>query len=338
MGISRRGFVVRLARFGAASIAVPALAGCAAPPIARETPRLRRIGYLSGNARASVELLSAPFRQQLRELGYVEGRDIALDFRVADNAVDRLPALAAELVSIPVDVLVAEAAPAQLAARDATRTIPIVLVLATDPVGQGLIATLARPSGNITGVTTSSEAVSGKRIELLKEMVPGLRRVGVIWNANNAAMLRLVQETERAGRALGLETVVFGIREPDELDAAVATIAAQHLDGFVMLPGLSIIRDFHQVPELAAKHRLPQAYSDIEIAKAGGLMHLGANFAAMHRRAAGLVDKILKGARPADLPVEQPTEFDLVVNLAMAERLGLSVPDSILRRATELVR
>ena len=169
-------------------------------------------------------------------------------------------------------------------------------------------------------------------------MVPGLRRVGVIWNANNAAMLRLVQETERAGRALGLETVVFGIREPDEVDAAVATIAAQHLDGFVMLPGLSIIRDFHQVPELAAKHRLPQAYSDIEIAKAGGLMHLGANFAAMHRRAAGLVDKILKGARPADLPVEQPTEFDLVVNLAMAERLGLPVPDSILRQATELVR
>ena len=338
MGISRRGFVVRLARFGAASIGAPVLMGCAAPPIARETPRLRRIGYLSGNARASVELLSEPFRQQLRELGYVEGRDLALDFRVADNAVDRLPALAAELVSIPVDVLVAEAAPAQLAARDATRTIPIVLVLATDPVGQGLIATLARPSGNITGVTTSSEAVSGKRIELLKEMVPGLRRVGVIWNANNAAMLRLVQATEQAGQALGLETVVFGVRDPDELDAAVATIAAGRLDGFVMLPGLSIIRDFRQVPDLAARHRLPQAYSDIEIAKAGGLVYIGASFPAMHRKAARLVDRILKGARPADLPVEQPTEFDLVVNLAMAERLGLSVPDSILRRATELVR
>jgi len=338
MGISRRGFVVRLARFGAASIGAPVLMGCAAPPIARETPRLRRIGYLSGNARASVELLSEPFRQQLRELGYVEGRDLALDFRVADNAVDRLPALAAELVSIPVDVLVAEAAPAQLAARDATRTIPIVLVLATDPVGQGLIATLARPSGNITGVTTSSEAVSGKRIELLKEMVPGLRRVGVIWNANNAAMLRLVQATEQAGQALGLETVVFGVRDPDELDAAVATIAAGRLDGFVMLPGLSIIRDFRQVPDLAARHRLPQAYSDIEIAKAGGLVYISASFPAMHRKAARLVDRILKGARPADLPVEQPTEFDLVVNLAMAERLGLSVPDSILRRATELVR
>src|SRR3989442_6661731 len=198
MGISRRGFVVRLARFGAASIGAPVLMGCAAPPIARETPRLRRIGYLSGNARASVELLSEPFRQQLRELGYVEGRDIALDFRIADNAVDRLPGLAAELVAIPVAVLVAEAAPAQLAARDATSTIPTVLVLATDPVGQGLVATLGRPGGNITGVTTSSEAVSGKRIELLKEMVPGLRHVGVIWNANKAPMLPLGQETAPA--------------------------------------------------------------------------------------------------------------------------------------------
>jgi len=334
-GLSRRAFVQRMAGFGAATL----LTTCGGPLVTpTPPPKLRRIGYLSGNASASALNYAGPFRQQLRELGYLEGRDIVIEFRIAENVADRLPGMAAELVALPVDILIAEAQAAQLAARDATKSIPIVLTLGSDPVAAGLVTSLARPGGNITGVITASLQTSGKRVELLKETAPGLARIGIISNANIAAMRSVVQATEDAARTLRIETHAFNVHNAGELDAAVETMAREHLDGLVMLTGLSIIRDQRQVPDLAAKYRLPQMFADIEIVRAGGLMQFGANFAAIYRKAAFLVDKILKGANPGELPIEQPAEFDFIVNLAAAQRIGLTVPNSVLRQATEVIR
>ena len=333
--LSRRAFVLRMAGLGGASL----LASCGGQLVVPSpTPRLRRIGYLSGNATASAMNYAGPFRDQLRALGYVEGRDIEIVFKIAESVAARLPAMAAELVALPVDVLIAEASQAQNAARDATKAIPIVLTLANDPVASGYVASLSHPGGNITGVETLSAALTGKRVEALKETVAGLARIGIIWNANIPSMrTAVVKATEDAARTLHVETQVFDVHNPGELDAAVESMARQHLDGLVMLTGLSIIRDARQVPDLAAKYRLPQIFSDVEIVRAGGLMHFGANYATIYQRAAVLVDKILKGANPGDLPIEQPMQFDFIVNLTMAQRLGLEIPNNILRQATEVI-
>lgn len=336
-GLSRRVFVRRMAGLGAATV----LASCVdqlATPSPTPTPKLRRIGYLTGNASESAMNYAGPFREQLRELGYVEGRDIEIVFRIAENDAGRVPGLATELVALPVDILIAEAGAAQNAAKAATTTIPIVFTLASDPVASGLVTSLARPGGNITGVITASLQTAAKRVELLKEAVPNLARIGIISNANIAGMTTVVQATEDAARILRIETRAFAVRNLGELDTAVETMAREHFDGLVMLTGLSIVRDDHRhVPDIAAKYRLPQMFADIEIVRAGGLMQFGANFAGMYRRAAFLVDKILKGANPGQLPVEQPTEFDFIVNLTMAQRLGLTIPSSVLRQATEVI-
>jgi len=328
---SRRMFIAQAAAFGAITV----LEGCAS---GGTESRIRTIGYLSGNARASVEALSAPFRQQLAALGYIEGGNIVIEFRIAENVVDRLPAMAAELVALPADVILAEAIPAQLAAKQATATIPIVFVLSTDPVGQGLVASLARPGRNITGVSTASEAITAKQLEILKETIPAMARVVVLWNANNVAMAALLRVIEATAQTLGVAVETIGVHGPDELDAALERIRAGRFDALLMLPALSVVRAPDHVPEFANKIGLPQMFSDMQFARAGGLMHFGVNFAALHRRAADYVDKILKGASPADLPVEQPTQFDLIVNVSTARRLGLMIPNSVLRRATELLQ
>lgn len=332
--LSRRAFVQGIGGLGAATI----LASCSGQ-IAKPSPspRVRRIGYLSGNARASVENLSGSFLQELRDLGYVNGRDVLIEFRIAGNANEQLPTMAAELVAMPVDVLVAEAGPAQLAAKSATRTIPIVFILGQDPVASGLVASLARPDGNITGVATLSLALSGKKMELLKETVPSLSRVAVIYNANNSTITQ-AYAMQDAARILGLQTELFGVRTAGDLDLALESIATRRFDGVAMTPCLSVVRDYRQVPDLAARFHLPQIVSDIEIVRAGGLMHLGANYASLYRKMAHVVDRILKGANPADLPVEQPTEFDLVINLSMADRLGLTIPPNVMHQATEFVQ
>jgi putative ABC transport system substrate-binding protein len=334
-GLSRRAFVTRLAGLGAATF----LGSCSEQAVAPSPkPRLRRIGYLSGNVRASVEAFSKPFRQKLSELGYVEGRDIEIDFRIADNAMDRLPAMTAELIALPVDVIVAEADPALRLAKQSTTTIPIVFTLASDPVGQGFIVSPARPGGNITGVTTGNLQGAAKRVEVLKETLPGLRRLAILWNANQSGMTAQVSATEQAARVLGIETQALGVRNPAETDAALDAIARQRFDGLLMLPTLSVVRDFKHVPERAATMRLPAIYSEVQIVRAGGLMHRSPDYADGHRRAAVLVDKILKGAHAADLPVEEPTQFLLAVNLSAAQRIGLNIPDSVRRQATEVVR
>jgi putative ABC transport system substrate-binding protein len=336
-GLSRRVFVQRLAGLGAATV----LATCAGQPVTPSpspTPKLRRIGYLSGNASAPALNYAAVFRDELRQLGYVEGRDIEIVPRIAENDAKRLPAMAAELVALPVDVLIAEARDAQLAARDATKSIPIVIILTSNPVGAGLVTSLSHPGGNITGVITGTQQSAPKMVELLKETVLGLARIGIVWNANIPNMrTEAVKATEDAARTLRVETRVFGVHDPGELDAAVETMAQEHLDGLVMLTGLSIIRDHGQVPDIAAKYRLPQIFADIEIVRAGGLMHFGANFKKMIGKAAVLVDKILRGEDPGELPIEQPTDFDFIVNRTMERRLGLTIPASVIRRATEVI-
>jgi len=287
----------------------------------------------------SVDKGSVPFRERLRELGHVEEGDISIVFKIADNVnvTERLAGYAAELVGMPVDVLVAVATNAQLAAKKATSTIPIVLVLSADPVGQGLVASFARPGGNITGVVTGSLFVTGKQVELLKETVPSLARLAVIGNATNGTMTLLLPGVEEAAHVMGVAVDAFPVPSRAELDGVLDRIAAQRFDALLVLPALSLVRTNDQIPAFANKAGLPQIYADIEFARAGGLMHYGANFAAQHRTAADYVDKILKGARPADLPIEQPTQFDLVVNLAAAQELRLTIPDSVMRRATEFV-
>jgi putative ABC transport system substrate-binding protein len=335
-GLTRRVFVQRMVGLGAATLLVT----CAEQPVtSSSTRKLRRIGYLSGNATASAMNYAGPFRDQLRLLGYVEGRDIEpIEFRIAEGVAERLPVMAAELVALPVDVLIAEAQSAHIAARNATKSIPIVITLSADPIAAGLVDNLARPGGNITGVTTASLQLTGKRVELLKETVPGLSRIGIIWNANISNLRAVVKATQEGARTLGVETEVFDVHDPVELDAAVETMARQKVDGLVMLTGLSIIRDRAQVPDIAAKYRLPQMFSDIEIVRAGGLMHFGANYATIYREAAILVDKILRGANPGELPIAQPTQVDFIVNLEAARRIGLKVPDSVVRMATEVIR
>jgi putative ABC transport system substrate-binding protein len=333
--MKRRAFIRASAGLMTAGAGAAVISACAGPALTAKAPR--KIGYLSGNARSSVDVTSAPFKERLRELGYVDGRDISIEFRVADNANDRLPAFAEELVKMPVDVILAEAGPAQLAAKKATDTIPIVLVFSTDPIGQGLVASLARPGGNVTGVVTASYAIAGKQVEVLKETVPGLARLAVIGNATNLTMANLLPAVEEAARGMGVTIEAFAVRGPDELDVALTRIAGQRFDAVLMLPALSVVRANDQVPTFASRVGLPAMYSDMQFARAGGLMHMGVNFASLHRRAAEYVDKILRGARPMDLPIEQPTEFDLIVNLAAAQKLGLVIPDGVRRRATEIL-
>ena len=335
-GLSRRAFVHRMAGLGAAIV----FASCidqVATPSPTQTPKLRRIGYLSFLARTAAHNYAGPFREQLSKLGYVEGRDIEIVWAIAESDAARLPGLAAELVALPVDVIIAEAQPAQLAARDATKTIPIVLTLSTDPVAAGLVASLSHPGGNITGLKTQSAVLTGKRVEFLKESVPGLARIGIIWNAKLTNMRDLVKATEDAARTLDVATQVFDVHDPVELDKAVETMARDHLDGFVMLTGLSITRDNAQVPDMAAKYGLPQMFSDIEIVRAGGLMHFGANYAKLYQKAALYVDKLLRGAKASDLPIEPMADFDFIVNQTMARRLRLNIPTAILNQATEVI-
>jgi putative ABC transport system substrate-binding protein len=320
-----------------AGISAAAVVGCS-PSSAR---KLRRIGWLSGNANTpSVKNLSQPFFQELSDLGYVEGRDFEPVLRIADTDITQLPDMAAELVAMPVDILIAEAQAAQTAAKGATKTIPIVFVLASDPVGQGLVATLSHPGGNITGVTSGTLLASGKNVERLKQAWPSLSSIAVLWNANSPSMRStLVLATENAARTLHMQPRPFGVRTEAELIAALDIVAREGLESLVLLPALSVIREkFGLVPDLAARIKIPQAYADAEIVRNGaGLMSFNSNRAAQSRRAAALVDKIFNGTRPQDIPVEEPTQYDFILNRIAAQRIDLTFPASILGLADEVI-
>lgn len=332
----RRAFV----RQAAGMTALAVLGGCSElVGTAPQPPKIRRIGYLSGNSTVTSSRGIDVVRQTLSELGYVEGRDFVIEIRISDGLIDPLPAMAAELVAQPVDVLVAEAAPAALAAQQATATIPVVFLLVPDPVELGLVTSLARPGGNVTGVPSNSTALSGKKLELLKDAIPHVARVAGLWRSNNPGQVLALEETRAAARALGLEIEAFGVPlgSPGELDKQLEIIAKGHFDALLVMPQFTVAIN-GKIVDFAGRIGLPQMYSNLEFVRAGGLMALAPDYFVLSQRTAGLVDRILKGARPADLPVEQPTQFEFVVNLAMARRIGVTIPDSVLRQATEVIR
>ena len=305
------------------------------PSHAQAGAKMPRIGILTPNfdPRSPFEA----FRQGLRDLGYVEGQSIALEYRFAEGKAERLPALAAELVRLKVDVIVADAGAAARAAQHATETIPIVCTAFFDPVGQGFIASLARPGGNITGLSFNDAALMGKRLELLKEVVPGVTRVGYLWHTAPITA-RSLQETERAARALGLQLHPVEVREPYPFDQAFATMAEAHADALLMQPSGLFFTRRTEIVDLAVQTRLPGIFDVREFAEAGGLMAYGNSLPAVFYRVATYVDKILKGAKPAELPVEQAMKFELVINLKTAKALGLTIPPTLLFQADEVIQ
>ena len=308
------------------------------PAEAQATGKVARIGVLSQGSPTSGEHIREAFRQGLRDLGYVEGQNIVIEYRYAEGKAERLPDLAAELLRLKVDVIVSGGTLAPLAAKHATRTVPIVLAAAGDPVGTGLVASLAKPGGNVTGLSNLSADLTAKRLQLLKEVVPGITRVAILWNAANPIAALIMRETEAAARTLGLQVQSLEVRGPDDFESALpAAISGDAGALFVVDDPLVFIARL-RIADFAARNRLPMTAIYREFAQAGGLMTFGANLADLYRRAAIYVDKILKGAKPAELPVEQPTKFALIINLKTAKALGLTVPQSVLVRADEIIQ
>jgi putative ABC transport system substrate-binding protein len=303
---------------------------------AGEVPRVGYInpGYSSDPIR--VRRLAA-FREGLRELGYVEGRNIALELRWAEGRYDRYPTLAADLVRLKVHVIVVIGGAATRAAKQVTGAIPIVMSLVTDPVESGLVGSLARPGGNVTGTSIMAPDVAGKQFELLKQVLPGMSRVALLWNPANPGGAIQLREAEAAARAAGVRLQALEARDSQEIDSAFAAMRRERADALVVLADAILYNQRKQIAELAAKSRLPSASALREYVEAGGLIAYSADFVAMVRRSATFVDKILNGAKPADLPVEQPTKFDLIVNLKTAKAFGLTIPSALLLRADQVI-
>src|SRR6266571_8642500 len=303
---------------------------------AGKVPRIGFLGVTSPSARPSH--LDA-FRQRLRELGWVEGQHIVIDYRCAESRVDRLPDLAAELVRLKVDLIVASAGTqAATAAKNATETIPIVMIYVRDPVGTGLIASLARPGGNVTGVSGSAGLeLFAKQLELLKETVPKIRRVAILSNPDNAYHQLAIREVNVAARSLGVQLQLLEARGPNEFDGAFAAMAPERVGALLVLSDAIFGSHRTRLADLAARSRLPAAFGVRDDVEAGGLMSYGPSILDSYRQAATYVDKILRGAKPADLPVEQPMKFELVLNLKTARTLGIEIPQSVLLRADHVI-
>jgi putative ABC transport system substrate-binding protein len=306
---------------------------------AQQATKVHRIGRLSSGSPTEPNPALEAFRQGLRELGYSEGQNIVIECRYAEGRDDRLADLAAELVRLKMDVIVAGGSPAIRAAQHATHTIPIVMAAPPDAVAEGFVASLARPGGNITGLSWLGAELPGKRLELLKETVPQLSRLAVLANPANPAHEPLMHNVTGAARALGLQLQVIELRRPEELDTAFAAMAREGADALLVLEEPLLLTGLgRQIADLAATHRLPAMYNWKMSVDAGGLMSYGPSLPDIHRHAAVYVDKMLKGAKPADLPVEQPTKFELVINLKAAKALGLTIPPSILFQADEVIQ
>jgi putative tryptophan/tyrosine transport system substrate-binding protein len=317
------------------------IAGLVAAPLRAEAQpaKVFRIGILGTYPPTAPEFahLWEAFAQGLRERGYEEGQNLAIERRFVEGKVERLPELAAELVRLNVSVIVAGGQPPPVAAKRATATIPIVMTNFSDPVGLGLVTSLSRPGGNITGLALLTVELVGKQLQLLKEAVPKVSRVAFLTNPSNPGAALQLRDAETAARSLGLQLQVLEAQRPDELAAAFAAMDRERA-GAVLLPGDSLFFYYRaQIADLAIKSRMPALFAPKEFAEAGGLMAYGANIADLYRRAATYVDRILKGANPADLPVEQPTKYDLVINLKTATALGLTIPRSLLQRADQVI-
>jgi putative ABC transport system substrate-binding protein len=311
------------------------------PTYAQQPTKIPRIGYLSATGNASnqgpyVEAL----RQRLRDLGHVEGKSIVIEYRGAEGKSDRIPSIVAELVQLQVDVLVVPTSPTAIrAAKQATKTIPIVMVTLADPVANGLVDSLARPGGNITGLATLQRDLSGKRLELLAEVVPRVSRVGILLDADSSVSAHIFQEYETVARELKIQLQSLDVRRPNpDLAGAFQAAAKGGSRAVITITGNLLFRNSKRIADLAIKHRLPSMYEGRTWVEAGGLMSYSANDLEVFRRVAIYVDKILKGAKPADLPIERPTKFDFVVNLKTAKALNLTIPQSVLYRADKVIK
>jgi putative ABC transport system substrate-binding protein len=329
--IDRRTFI---AGTGAVLLAAPLAAS------AQQTRKVYRIGYLGNSPPNTPEIsrLHEAFRQGLRERGWVEGRNAVIEWRFAEGRMERFPDLAADLVRLKVDLIVTLGGPAARAAKQATTTIPIVAVAVSDPVGQGFVASLARPGGNVTGLATLFPELAVKRLGLLKEALPRVSRVAVLWNAANPGNVIILRGVQAAAQTLRVTLQPREVRGPDDFEAAFAKMRRERPDALMILDDPLLFQYRASIVDFAAKRRLPAMHPSRESVEAGGLIAYSVNLAELYRRAAEYVDKILKGAKPADLPVEQPTKFELVINLKTAKALGLTIPQSLLGRADEVIQ
>jgi putative tryptophan/tyrosine transport system substrate-binding protein len=322
---TRRKLIVAL---GAGALGAPL--ACLAQP-AKKIPK---IGYLGIADEPDFDRL---FRRGLSDHGYVEGQNIHIEYRNARGKFERLPALAAELVDLKVDVIVASSTQAIDAAKRATKTIPIVFPVTFDPVASGFIASLARPGGNITGLSSMNPEVMGKRVELLKEMLPRISRIAVLLDSTNSGSKFALKETDSAARALSIRLQVLDVRNADDLDFAIRAASKERAGAMIVMPSNLFGSQQSLIVDLLTRYRLPATYSRREYVEAGGLMSYGSDISDLYRRAASYVDRILKGAKPAEMPVEQPTKFELVVNMKTSKALGIKIPNSILVQATKVI-
>lgn len=302
---------------------------------AQPTGKVYSIAFFSAGA-SPIQALPA-FVEGLRELGWIEGKNVVFVYRHAENRLDQLPELAADLVHLKVDVIVTQGTLAPLAAKQATTTIPIVMAPAGDPLGSGLVASLARPGGNVTGLSLMAPDLGGKRLELLKEVLPQASRVGILWNAANPYSALVFNETESAAQMLGIQLQSIEVRNSDDFDSAFEAARLQHPDALITVEDPLTINYRNQIADFAATNRLPAIYGLREFVEAGGLIAYGASLSDLRRRAAAYVDKILRGTKPADLPIQQPTKFEFLINLKTARALGLEIPPMLLARADEVI-
>jgi putative ABC transport system substrate-binding protein len=304
---------------------------------AQQSAKVPRVGFMGNSTEALEANLVGPFREGLRELGYEEGRNVDVEYRWAEGKYERFPALIAELLAARVDVIVTAGTPAAIAVKKVTSTVPLVMVAVGDPVGTGLVPSLARPGGNLTGLSSIAPDLEGKRLQLLREVVPKLAHVGVFFNPANPFHTVSMRQARTAAAALKIELLPLSVRVSQDLDGAFAIILADKPDALLVLADRVYLHERKRMMEFALRHGLPNANAHKEMVEAGGLMSYGPSYEDMHRRAADYVDKILKGAKPGDLPIEQPTKFDLKVNLTTAKALGIEVPPTLIARADEVI-
>jgi putative ABC transport system substrate-binding protein len=308
------------------------------PAEAQQPKKVPRIGYLTAASLAAIAERTEAFQQGLRELGYVEGKNIVIELRYAEGKLEHLPTLAAELVRLKVDVIVTAGSRATGPAKAATVTIPVVMAQDGDPVANGFIASLAKPGGNITGLAQLAPEISGKRLELLKEIVPKLSRAAVFGTSTTPGNAQTLREVELAAKAFGVQLQYLEVRDPKDVEIAFRAASKGLADAVLVLPSFLFIFQRKQLVDLAVKSRLPAIYDRREFVEAGGLMTYGVSLTDLDRRAATYVDKILKGAKPAELPVEQPTKFELVINLKAAKQIGVTIPPNVLARADKVIK
>jgi putative ABC transport system substrate-binding protein len=305
---------------------------------AQQPGKVYRLGVLS--VRGGIELRDEVFRQRLSELGYVEGKNLAIECKFSDGKLDRLDSFAAELVQLKVDVIFGHNTPTVQAAKKATTTIPIVMIAGADPAETGLVASLERPGGNITGLTSVSSALNGRRMELAKEMIPNLARVGVLLDPDYPTITAAatLKETQSAADSLGLKLQLLEVRSAGDLDSAFEAATKKQAQALIHFSHAVITNGRKRVTALASKHKLPAVYADTQFMDVGGLMSLGADPLDLIRRAAGYVDKVLKGAKPSEMPMEKPTKFELVINATVAKQIGLEIPPNVLARAEKVIK